>query len=59
MRAVRVNGKVEPIFVEQAVDFPAAISGVVKDRDVVLIMGAGSIGTLAGTLAAPATGGRA
>ncbi len=59
MRAVRVNGKVEPIFVEQAVDFPAAISGVVKDGDVVLIMGAGSIGTLAGTLAAQATGGRA
>ena len=59
MRAVRVNGKVEPIFVEQAVDFPAAINGVVKDGDVVLTMGAGSIGTLAGTLAAQATGGKA
>ena len=51
VRAVRVYGKVEPIFVEQAADFPAAINGVVKDGDVVLIMGAGSIGTLAATLA--------
>jgi UDP-N-acetylmuramate--alanine ligase len=51
VRAVRVNGKVEPIFVEQAADFPVAINGVVKDGDVVLIMGAGSIGTLAATLA--------
>ena len=58
VRAVRVNGKVEPIFVEQAVDFPAAINAAVKDGDVVLTMGAGSIGTLAGTLAAQASGGR-
>jgi len=58
VRAVRVNGKVEPIFVEQTADLAAAISGVVKDGDVVLTMGAGSIGTLAGVLAANATGGR-
>jgi UDP-N-acetylmuramate--alanine ligase len=51
VRAVRVNGKVEPIFVEQVADFPAAVRGAVRDGDVVLTMGAGSIGTLAALLA--------
>jgi UDP-N-acetylmuramate--alanine ligase len=41
--ALRVNGKVEPIFVEAIADFPAAIMGLVQDGDVVLTMGAGSI----------------
>jgi UDP-N-acetylmuramate--alanine ligase len=59
VRAVRVNGKVEPIFVEQPVDFPVALNAAVKDGDVVLTMGAGSIGTLAGTLAAQAARGKA
>ena len=59
VRAVRVNGKVEPIFVEQAADFPAAINAAVKDGDVVLTMGAGSIGTLASTLATKGSGGKA
>ena len=59
VRAVRVNGKVEPIFVEQAVDFPSAISAAVRDGDVVLTMGAGSIGSLAGTLASRAAGSKA
>ena len=43
-RAVRVQGKVEPVFVEQVADFPAAIRHAVRDGDVVVIMGAGSIG---------------
>ncbi|MBX9906143.1 MAG: UDP-N-acetylmuramate--L-alanine ligase [Burkholderiales bacterium] len=51
VRAVRVLGKVEPVFVEQVTDLPAAISGAVRDGDVVLAMGAGSIGTVAGRLA--------
>jgi UDP-N-acetylmuramate--alanine ligase len=51
VRAVRVLGKVEPVFVEQVADLPAAISGTVRDGDVVLAMGAGSIGTVAGRLA--------
>ena len=59
MRAVRVSGRTEPIFVEQPVDFPVAIEAVVKAGDVMLIMGAGSIGTLAVTLASRALGGRA
>jgi UDP-N-acetylmuramate--alanine ligase len=59
VRAVRVNGKVEPIFVEQTADFPAAINAAVRDGDVVLTMGAGSIGSLAGTLASSAAGSKA
>jgi UDP-N-acetylmuramate--alanine ligase len=50
--AVRVQGKVEPIFVEQVADLPASIRDAVQDGDVVLTMGAGSIGTVAGSLAA-------
>ncbi len=43
-RAVRVAGKVEPVFVEQVGDVPAAIRAVARDGDVVVTMGAGSIG---------------
>jgi UDP-N-acetylmuramate--alanine ligase len=49
-RAVRVQGKVEPIFVEQVADFPEAIRSAVMDGDVVVTMGAGSIGTVPGML---------
>jgi UDP-N-acetylmuramate--alanine ligase len=45
-RAVRVQGKVEPIFVERVADFPGAVGTAVRDGDVVLTMGAGSIGTV-------------
>ena len=47
-RAVRVAGKVEPIFVEQITELPQAIADHAKDGDVLLCMGAGSIGTVAG-----------
>jgi UDP-N-acetylmuramate--alanine ligase len=43
-RAIRVLGKVEPIFVEDVADLPAAIRSAVRDGDVVVTMGAGSIG---------------
>jgi UDP-N-acetylmuramate--alanine ligase len=42
-RALRTGGKLEPIFVEAIADMPAAILNVVRDGDVVLTMGAGSI----------------
>ncbi|HET9701806.1 MAG TPA: UDP-N-acetylmuramate--L-alanine ligase [Burkholderiales bacterium] len=45
-RAVRVHGKVEPIFVERIEDMAPAILGAARDGDVVLTMGAGSVGTL-------------
>jgi len=43
-RAVRVHGKVEPIFVETVSEMASAIRAAVRDGDVVLTMGAGSIG---------------
>jgi UDP-N-acetylmuramate--alanine ligase len=43
-RAVRVAGKVEPVFVEAIADLPALLLQVVRDGDVVVTMGAGSIG---------------
>jgi UDP-N-acetylmuramate--alanine ligase len=50
-RAVRVAGKIEPIFVEQVVDLPQAILDIARAGDVVVTMGAGSIGTVPGMLA--------
>ena len=49
-RAIRVAGKVEPIFVESVDELPAALLDVVRDGDVVIAMGAGSIGQLASKL---------
>ena len=42
-RAVRVAGKVEPVFVEDVAQLAAAIRRVARDGDVVVTMGAGSI----------------
>ncbi|SFM57844.1 UDP-N-acetylmuramate--L-alanine ligase [Nitrosomonas communis] len=46
-RAIRVLGKLEPIYTEHIDELPAVIHEVVLDRDIVLIMGAGSIGKVA------------
>ncbi|GHC75694.1 UDP-N-acetylmuramate--L-alanine ligase [Pseudorhodoferax aquiterrae] len=43
-RALRVAGKVEPVFVDEIGAMPAAIRANARDGDVVLCMGAGSIG---------------
>jgi UDP-N-acetylmuramate--alanine ligase len=45
-RAVRVAGKVEPIFVAEIGEMPASILEMVQDGDVVMCMGAGSIGSV-------------
>lgn len=42
-RGVRVAGKVEPVFVEDVAEMPEAIRNFAQDRDVVIVMGAGSI----------------
>ena len=47
-RALRVAGKVEPVFVEAVGGLPQAIADFVRDGDVVICMGAGSIGAVAG-----------
>ena len=53
-RAVRVAGRVEPVFVETVADMAAAIRDVARDGDVVVTMGAGSIGTVPAQLAGAA-----
>ncbi len=45
-RALRVAGKVEPVFVDDIADMPQAILDNARDGDVVLCMGAGSIGAV-------------
>ena len=45
-RALRVSGKVEPVFVDDVALLPQAIVDRAKDGDVVLCMGAGSIGAV-------------
>lgn len=49
-RAVRVAGKVEPLFVDDIQALPQAILDCAQDGDVVLNMGAGSIGSIPGKL---------
>jgi UDP-N-acetylmuramate--alanine ligase len=44
-RAVRVAGTIEPQFINEINDLPAAIVNTVQDGDVVICMGAGSIGS--------------
>ena len=50
-RAVRVVGHVEPVFVEQVGELSATVLELVHDGDVVLVMGAGSIGQVAARIA--------
>jgi UDP-N-acetylmuramate--alanine ligase len=45
-RALRVAGKVEPIFVEDIAEMPHAIRHAAQAGDVVITMGAGSIGAV-------------
>ena len=50
-RAIRVAGKVEPVFVETVDEVPDALAAVVRDGEVVITMGAGSIGGVPGRIA--------
>ncbi|HTT10187.1 MAG TPA: UDP-N-acetylmuramate--L-alanine ligase [Burkholderiaceae bacterium] len=50
-RAVRVAGRVEPVFVENIDDLDAAIRAAARAGDVVVTMGAGSIGAVAARIA--------
>ncbi len=53
-RAIRVAGSIEPVFVETAMEMPQAIMNLVRAGDVVLTMGAGSVGQVPVLLAQPA-----
>ncbi len=46
MRALRVSGKLEPIFVADIAAMPQAILAAARDGDVVITLGAGSIGSV-------------
>ena len=46
-RAIRLRGQVEPLFEEDISQLPDKVLRIVNDRDVVMTMGAGSIGTVA------------
>ena len=45
-RALRVAGQVEPVFVDQIADLPQSILNNARDGDVLMCMGAGSIGAV-------------
>ena len=47
VRAVRLAGKVEPFFLETTNELPQAILNIAQGGDVVIVMGAGSIGQVA------------
>lgn len=48
--ALRVAGKVEPVFVEDIAEMPATIRNVIRDGDVLITMGAGSISGVPGKI---------
>jgi UDP-N-acetylmuramate--alanine ligase len=54
-RAMRVAGKVEPVFVEKIEEMPARILEVARDGDIVMTMGAGSISGVPARLVASQT----
>ncbi|MDQ6922682.1 MAG: UDP-N-acetylmuramate--L-alanine ligase [Pseudomonadota bacterium] len=51
-RALRIGGRIEPVFVEDVSEMPEAIRAMARDGDVVLTMGAGSIGQVSPLVAA-------
>jgi UDP-N-acetylmuramate--alanine ligase len=56
-RAIRLRGRVEPLFVEDISNLPADLLRVVRDGDVVMTMGAGSIGGVAQKIVLASSGG--
>ncbi|MCC5810234.1 MAG: UDP-N-acetylmuramate--L-alanine ligase [Ectothiorhodospiraceae bacterium] len=55
--AIRARGKVNPVFVQGVDELIEALPGVLRDGDILLTMGAGSIGGVAGRLREQLTGG--
>lgn len=51
-RAVRTRGRVEPVFVDEVTQLDQALRGVLRDGDLLLVLGAGNIGAVAATLPA-------
>jgi UDP-N-acetylmuramate--alanine ligase len=51
-RAVRARGKVDPVFIEHPRELRAALPALLRDGDLLLLLGAGDIGGAANELAA-------
>ncbi len=51
-RAVRVRGKVDPVFIAHPRELPATLPPLLRDGDLLLLLGAGDIGAVASELAA-------
>jgi UDP-N-acetylmuramate--alanine ligase len=49
-RAIRMRGKVDPIFVEHKEDINSLLKGVVKENDIIAVLGAGDVGSIAPAL---------
>ncbi len=56
-RAIRLRGRVEPLFVDDVAQLPDSVLQIVRDGDVVMTMGAGSISTIAQKIVAASSGG--
>ena len=49
-RSIRLRGKVDPIFVSEEDDVAETLKNILQDGDVLLTLGAGSVGTIASNL---------
>ena len=56
-RTIRLRGHVEPLFVDDVTHLPDEILQIVRDGDVVMTMGAGSIGVTAQAVVQASSGG--
>jgi UDP-N-acetylmuramate--alanine ligase len=45
-RSIRMRGKLDPLFVERHEDLQTMLPNIVQDKDILLMLGAGDIGTL-------------
>ena len=55
-RAIRSRGQVEPVFVPELDDLAATLPGILQDGDLLVTLGAGSIGAAAAALPASLSG---
>lgn len=49
-RAIRMRGKVEPVFIQRISEIEQILPAILQDDDLLLFMGAGNIGQIAGQL---------
>lgn len=49
-QAIRARGKVDPVFVADIEDLPGSLNAILKNRDVLVTLGAGNIGAMAAKL---------